>query len=303
MAAARSLCVIVVRSADAVRFPRATRRVSWRHWPSSHEPDRPNAIHDRFTVLACDAILIIERCVHPGEGMQQPQVRGILSNQGLGSFSYIHLPWPEGTFYVDAPGNTLISPVDRGLVRAIWVEYLELSGLMNRRRRRILFASLALTVIFIAATARIIVWPTQGMPARVDAIAMLAGPGARLPVAEQLAREQRAPVLVVSQGHLGYGGPCPPAISGVQIICFDPSPADTRGEAEYVAKLARQYKWHSVVLVAAREQATRARLLLGRCYSGSIYVVTAPEAWYRWPYQIAYGWGALFKALFLKRAC
>jgi hypothetical protein len=32
-------------------------------------------------------------------------------------------------------------------------------------------------------------------------------------------------------------------------------------------------------------------------------VVTAPLPAGDWPYQIAYEWGALFKALFLYRAC
>jgi hypothetical protein len=160
-----------------------------------------------------------------------------------------------------------------------------------------------LVVLFALATARLLVWPAQGMPARVNAIIMMAGPGNRLPVALQLARDHRAPMLVVSQGHLGYGGPCPAAIRGVQIICFDPNPSNTRGEAEFVGRLAKQHKWHSVVLVTTREQDTRARIMMHRCFSGSIYVVTATRSWYDWPYQIVYGWGALFKALVLKRAC
>jgi uncharacterized SAM-binding protein YcdF (DUF218 family) len=143
------------------------------------------------------------------------------------------------------------------------------------------------------------------MPSRADAIVMFAGPGNRLPVALQLAREHRAPVLVVSLGHLGYGGPCPAASSApdVKIICFDPDPADTRGEAEFAARLARRYGWRSVVLVTIAAQATRARVIIRRCYSGAVYVVTASQAWYEWPYQIAYGWGSLFKALLLERAC
>jgi hypothetical protein len=32
-------------------------------------------------------------------------------------------------------------------------------------------------------------------------------------------------------------------------------------------------------------------------------VVTASMPWDDWPYQIAYGWGALVKALVLHRAC
>jgi uncharacterized SAM-binding protein YcdF (DUF218 family) len=143
------------------------------------------------------------------------------------------------------------------------------------------------------------------MPSRVDAIVMLAGPGNRLPVALHLAAENRAPELVVSRGHLGYGGPCPPRLAApkTKIICFDPDPANTRGEAEFVARLAQRYGWRSIVLVTTPEQDTRARIIMRRCYSGSIYVVTASQPWSQWPYQIAYGWGSLFKALFLQPAC
>jgi hypothetical protein len=48
-------------------------------------------------------------------------------------------------------------------------------------------------------------------------------------------------------------------------------------------------------------QGTRARILLSRCLSGSIYVATASLP--LGPYQIVYGWGALVKALVPQRAC
>jgi uncharacterized SAM-binding protein YcdF (DUF218 family) len=176
---------------------------------------------------------------------------------------------------------------------------------ISRIWRRVVVVLFILFVAFAGATARIIVWPAEGMPSRVDAVVMLAGPGNRLPVALRLAAERRAPVLVVSQGHLGYGSPCPPASAApkVKIICFDPDPANTRGEAEFAARLARRYGWRSVVLVTTPDQDARARIMVRRCYNGTIYVVTASQAWYRWPYQIAYGWGSLFKALFLVRQC
>jgi hypothetical protein len=141
------------------------------------------------------------------------------------------------------------------------------------------------------------------MPTSVDAIVMLAGPGNRLPVALQLAREHRAPVLVVSRGWQGYGGPCPSPIPGVKLICFDPNPGTTRGEGEVLGRLAKQLRWNSVVLVTTRTQDTRARIIVERCFGGSIYVVTAPLPLGSWPYEIVYQWGALGKALVLQRAC
>ena len=58
-----------------------------------------------------------------------------------------------------------------------------------------------------------------------------------------------------------------------------------------------------MVVVAIPEQDIRARLIVGRCYPGSVSVVTAPVPWRQLPYQVAYGWAALFKALVLQRSC
>jgi hypothetical protein len=173
----------------------------------------------------------------------------------------------------------------------------------HQRRRLVVAAALAVLVAFGTATARLFVWPTQGMPTHVSAIVMLAGPGDRLDTALQLARARRAPTLVVSRGHMGYGGACPPKIPGRTLICFDPSPSSTRGEAQFVGRLAKRYHWHSVVLVTTRAQDTRARIRVGRCFSGQIYVVAVPLPFYDWPYEIAYEWGATFKALVLQWAC
>src|SRR5271165_2392472 len=90
-------------------------------------------------------------------------------------------------------------------------------------RRWVFIAAIAIVAVFSLATAWLFVWPAEGMPARVSAIVMLAGPGNRLPVALQLAREHRAPMLVVSRGWQGYGGPCPQAAPAVKLICFDPN--------------------------------------------------------------------------------
>lgn len=169
-----------------------------------------------------------------------------------------------------------------------------------------LATALVVVLAFGAATSRWLIWPAQGMPPRADAIVMLAGPGDRLPTALRLARDKRAPVLVVSTGHLGYGGSCPSATAApeVKIICFDPDPADTRGESEYVARIARRYGWHSIAVVTIPEQDTRARMMFHRCYQGAVYTETTGQPpWSQLAYQVAYGWGALLKALVVVRAC
>ena len=176
--------------------------------------------------------------------------------------------------------------------------------LCGRRWLRVVVASLLLTGFGIA-TARLFVWPQQGMPARVDAIVMLNGPGNRLDTALNLAWAHRAPVIVISRGsrYWGHGSVCAPKIPGVRVICFDPDPATTRGEAEFTGRLAKRYHWHSIVLVSITPQDTRSRLRVRRCFQGSIYVVTAPLPAYEWPYTVAYEWGAIIKALLLQRGC
>jgi hypothetical protein len=41
--------------------------------------------------------------------------------------------------------------------------------------------------------------------------------------------------------------------------------------------------------VATNGRDTRARIMMRRCFGGSIYVVTASLPWDNWPYDITYG--------------
>ena len=177
---------------------------------------------------------------------------------------------------------------------------------LRRYWRRATVTAAVVVILFTAATARLFVFPARGMPSHVDAIVMLDGPGdsGRLATALRLAKEHRAPALLISQGTKeSETGGCPPPMPDVKVICFNPSPATTRGEAEFVGRLARQDHWSSVALVTVAPQDTRARLRMSRCFPGQIYVVTAPLPAGQWPYQIAYEWGASLKALVLQRSC
>jgi hypothetical protein len=172
------------------------------------------------------------------------------------------------------------------------------------RRRGLLALAVAIAVL-VTATGRLFVWPAQGMPSKVSAIVMLAGPGNLLNLAVELARQHRAPFLVISLGTPASGNPCPSRIPKVRTVCFNPVPATTQGEAEFIGRLARLHHWRSVGIVTITPQDTRARLRVERCFPGRVYVVTAPPALSQtnWPYQIAYQWGALAKALILQRSC
>jgi uncharacterized SAM-binding protein YcdF (DUF218 family) len=143
------------------------------------------------------------------------------------------------------------------------------------------------------------------MPAHVDAIVVLGGQGNRLGTGLELATQGRGSVLVVSEG-LPFrvpGSVCASRGRAFKVICFQPKPDTTQGEAEFVGRLARQYRWRSIALVTTPDQDTRARIRFERCFTGEVYVVTTPLPASSWPYEVAYQWGALFKAEVLQRAC
>ena len=174
--------------------------------------------------------------------------------------------------------------------------------------RRPQLTGVAATALLIAGlgavTARLFVWPAQGMSAR-GAIVMLNGTGARLATTPGLAWAHRAPVVVISRrsAYWGHGSVCAPQIPRVRVICFRPDPATTRSEAEFAGRLAQRYHWRSIALVTTTPQDTRARLRVRRCFPGNVSVVTAPLPAREWPYAVAYEWGATVKVLLLQKSC
>jgi uncharacterized SAM-binding protein YcdF (DUF218 family) len=176
---------------------------------------------------------------------------------------------------------------------------------LSRRWRIAVRAVVVVLIGFVALTAHLFIWPEQGMPEHVDAIVMMNGSGDRLDTALRLGWEHRSPVLIISRGspYWGHGSICAPKIPHVTVICFDPDPPTTQGEAEFAARLARRYHWHSIALVTTTPQDTPARLRLERCFSGNVYVVTAPLPAQDWPYALIYEWGATLNVLVLQRAC
>src|SRR5512146_1330814 len=160
--------------------------------------------------------------------------------------------------------------------------------LRSRRRWRVIAATLlTLAVLFCGVTLRLFVLPTTGMPARVNAIVVLGGPGNRLGLGLRLAQQGHAPYLLLSSGLPDLPADlCQPDHGSFTVVCWNPDPATTQDEAKFAGRMARRYHWASVVLVTTPDQAWRAALYLRRCYTGKIYSMTTPLNWTQWPYKI-----------------
>ncbi|MGZ4693272.1 MAG: YdcF family protein [Acidimicrobiales bacterium] len=174
---------------------------------------------------------------------------------------------------------------------------------MKRRRLviRLALAFGAVALVIAAVTAHYFVWPALGTPTPADAVVVLGGPGDRYNTGARLVRQGLAPVMVASSDR--DSGSCPGTMNDVAIICFTPDPYSTRGEARYVADLAREKGWTHVILVTSVGQASRAQLRLERCFPGDIDVVAVRPVGLRVVRDAIYEWGANFKALVLERGC
>src|SRR5690606_18214088 len=63
---------------------------------------------------------------------------------------------------------------------------------------------------------------------------------------------------------------------GAEVVCFQPDPDRTVGEARHVGALARGRGWARIAVVTSTYPVTRARLLFRRCVDGEVVMVAAP---------------------------
>ena len=144
-------------------------------------------------------------------------------------------------------------------------------------------------------------------PGPADAVVMFGGAGPRFPEAVGLAEAGTAPWLVLSdpkdpqQVWTAYGSFCQQD-HPYRTVCFDPEPRTTRGEARFVADLARREGWRRIVAVTTTEQARRATRLLARCWDGEVQVADVSSGRTR-PLRIAYEWAASLRAAVARRGC
>lgn len=163
---------------------------------------------------------------------------------------------------------------------------------------------IALLIAALTATWQLLVSPAAGRPADPDAVVALGGDRDRLEAALDLATETDAP-LVVSTG----GDPatyesrfCTSPPTDIEVICFDPVPGTTRGEARAIGRLVDEHGWEEIAVVTSRWHLTRSRILTERCTDAEVVMVDAGDDGDGWLYPIVHEWGGLVSAA-LDRSC
>jgi uncharacterized SAM-binding protein YcdF (DUF218 family) len=118
-----------------------------------------------------------------------------------------------------------------------------------------------------------------------------------------------APVLAISSPNRGKWPKARSLCAGrtkvarVRVLCFQPNPFSTQGEARAVARLARAHGWSRVVVVTSTFHVTRARMLFRRCYPGKLWMVGTSSPWWKLPEEWASETGKLIVQLTAQRGC
>jgi len=154
-----------------------------------------------------------------------------------------------------------------------------------------------------------LLYPEDSLPAHADAVVVLAGSEARLPVALNLVEHRAAKTLVVSQDDVKRDparyslchGPKPKQYT---LVCQTADPFSTRGEARMVADLVKKHRWASVIVVTSRYHLYRAHMLLRRCTEVDLSMrATDEDSWWRKAVAIPLEYVKLARAETLQRGC
>jgi hypothetical protein len=175
--------------------------------------------------------------------------------------------------------------------------------------RRLVLVLALVVVAFVVATAFLFIWPSTDPPGHADAVIVLSGGrNSRLDPALRLMSRDGAPVLVISGA--GYDPKwkkarklCADGSTKYRIVCFDPKPYSTRGEARAIARLAAQRHWTKIDVVTSRYHVFRAGIVIRRCYHGKLAMIGAPYPWQDAPVAWAFEWAKLAVQLTAERSC
>src|SRR5689334_14872552 len=113
-------------------------------------------------------------------------------------------------------------------------------------------AAAVLALVWAVAGYFLFVDPQADSPRNADVLFVLAPAERSLDYAQELMRQGYAPTLAVSVPLLNSGTNNPAICSArrpYRVICFDPDPVTTQGEARALAKLSHKNGWTSAAVL------------------------------------------------------
>lgn len=186
------------------------------------------------------------------------------------------------------------------------------TGTRNLRRKTVrAVAALGTVLVALWATGGLFFYlaPVGNERSHAAALLVLAPTDGRLEYAELLMEQGYADVLVISVPPPEYGVDdnvsCDQKRS-YPVVCFQPYPVTTQGEARGLQLLASAYGWTRVNVVTDKSHAPRAGLLMARCFPGEVSMLspqddlplmslTQPRG--SWAYRYIYETAAFVKML------
>ncbi len=140
---------------------------------------------------------------------------------------------------------------------------------------------------------------------RADAIVVLGGEhDGRVAYGLSLAAQGYADTVLLSDPY----GPrdsvmrdaCAASNGRVTVVCFNPSPSTTRGEARFTQEMATRHGWSHVIVVTWRYHLPRARFIFHQCFDGTVAMRGVPRAYdfsiAKWESVYAYQLAGMVKA-------
>ena len=208
-------------------------------------------------------------------------------------------------------------PADSNEVAAAW----RAQTARRRRQRsspRIVISVLVVLVVFVASYAgvgyQLFYRDHSDSLRKVNVIVVLGGEhDGREDYGLKLAHEGYAKTVLISDPYVndGYNREgqalmhrvCSSSTAEVEVICFDPDPSTTRGEAMFTQRMAKARHWHSAIVISWRFHLVRARYIFGQCFDGDVVMrgmdkpyPTSPAFW---AWQFSYQYVGLAKAAVL----
>jgi hypothetical protein len=172
----------------------------------------------------------------------------------------------------------------------------------RRPVRRIGLVALGGLLVWALAGLPFFVFPAvDPVPTHADVVLVLGPPlPARVAVADRLLREGRVGTALVSVPYDRVPPQDAALCARPHVICFDPVPRTTRGEAQALRRYADERGWTSAVVTSMPAHLARARSIVARCFSGTVSMVADAEPPYNGiAYQYAYQTAATVKSWFL----